>query len=171
MLRELQQKDTSLAKVHQSANSNVDGTTDKSYYWHDGLLYRQWKPHGQDAERMVNQLVLPEQCRGKALSLAHSIPLAGHLGKKKTRQRIMQHFYWRTLYNDVEEFCHCCTQCQKSSKKGVPKAPLVPLPVVSTPFQKIAMDIVGPLPRSRSGCRYILVICDYATRYPEATPL
>ena len=33
------------------------------------------------------------------------------------------------------------------------------------------MDIVGPLPRSRSGNCYILVICDYATRYPEAVPL
>ena len=33
------------------------------------------------------------------------------------------------------------------------------------------MDIVGPLPRSRSGCHYILVICDYATQYPEAIPL
>ena len=33
------------------------------------------------------------------------------------------------------------------------------------------MDIVGPLPRSRSGKRFILVVCDYATRYPEAVPL
>ena len=33
------------------------------------------------------------------------------------------------------------------------------------------MDIVGPLPRSRSGNRYVLVICDYATRYPEAVPV
>ena len=33
------------------------------------------------------------------------------------------------------------------------------------------MDIVGPLPRSRSGHCYILVICDYATHYPEAIPL
>ena len=33
------------------------------------------------------------------------------------------------------------------------------------------MDIVGPLPRSRSGNRFILVICDYATRYREAIPL
>ena len=33
------------------------------------------------------------------------------------------------------------------------------------------MDIVGPLPRSRSGNQYILVVCDYATRYPEAVPL
>ena len=33
------------------------------------------------------------------------------------------------------------------------------------------MDIVGPLPRSRAGNRYVLVLCDYATRYPEAVPL
>ena len=33
------------------------------------------------------------------------------------------------------------------------------------------MDIVGPLPRSNSGKRYILVVCDYATRYPEAVAL
>ena len=33
------------------------------------------------------------------------------------------------------------------------------------------MDIVGPLPRSSTGKRYILVICDYATRYPEAVAL
>ena len=39
------------------------------------------------------------------------------------------------------------------------------------PFERIAMDIVGPLPRSRRGNQYILVVCDYATRYPEAVPL
>ena len=33
------------------------------------------------------------------------------------------------------------------------------------------MDIVGPLPKSRCGNRYILVICDYTTRWPEAIPL
>ena len=33
------------------------------------------------------------------------------------------------------------------------------------------MDIVGPIPRSRSENRYVLVICDYATRYPEAIAL
>ena len=33
------------------------------------------------------------------------------------------------------------------------------------------MDIEGPLPRSRSGHRYIIVMCDYVTRYPEEIPL
>ncbi|MCG8620720.1 MAG: hypothetical protein MJE68_01805 [Proteobacteria bacterium] len=33
------------------------------------------------------------------------------------------------------------------------------------------MDIVEPLPRSHSGNKYVLVLCDYATRYPETIPL
>ena len=42
---------------------------------------------------------------------------------------------------------------------------------LSKPFSRIAMDIVGPLPKSSKEHKYILVICDYATRYPEAVPL
>lgn len=33
------------------------------------------------------------------------------------------------------------------------------------------MDLVGPLPKSAKGHQYILVLVDYATRYPEAVPL
>lgn len=39
------------------------------------------------------------------------------------------------------------------------------------PFDRIAMDIVGPLPKSTRGYQYILVLCDYATKFPEAIPL
>ena len=49
--------------------------------------------------------------------------------------------------------------------------PMVPMPVIGEPFRRIAMDIVGPLPRTRRGHQYILMVCDYATRYPEAYPL
>ncbi|KAL1269051.1 hypothetical protein QQF64_031340 [Cirrhinus molitorella] len=33
------------------------------------------------------------------------------------------------------------------------------------------MDLIGPLPKSAQGHEHILVIVDYATRYPEAIPL
>ena len=33
------------------------------------------------------------------------------------------------------------------------------------------MDIVGPLPKTSNGYQYILVISDYAPRFPEAYPL
>ena len=93
------------------------------------------------------------------------------IGKKKTVERILQRFYWPTLYRDVAEWCRTCEQCQKHSAVKNLRAPLVPLPVIEEPFTRIAMDIVGPLPRSSTGNKYILVVCDYATRYPEAIPM
>lgn len=54
---------------------------------------------------------------------------------------------------------------------GVLKSLLVPLPVVGMPFERISMDLVGPLERSTMGFRYILVVMDYATHFPEAVPL
>ena len=33
------------------------------------------------------------------------------------------------------------------------------------------MDVVGPLPCTQGGNRFILTICDYATRYAEAFAL
>ncbi|KAL5479435.1 hypothetical protein EMCRGX_G022956 [Ephydatia muelleri] len=119
----------------------------------------------------VDQLVLPTQCRKAVLQLAHEVPIAGHLGKHKTAKRILHRFYWPTLYRDVEDFCRGCQVCQKLSKQKVVKAPLILLPVVTEPFRRVAMDIVGPMPRTNSGNRYILVMSDYATRYPEAVPV
>ena len=48
---------------------------------------------------------------------------------------------------------------------------MTPMPIISEPFRQIAMDIVGPLPKTSSGKQYILVVSDYATQYPEAFAL
>ena len=98
--------------------------------------------------------------------------MAGHLGKKKTTDRILRRFYWPRMFHDIKEYCKSCPVCQKTSpNKHKTKAKLIPLPVIGEPFSRIAMDIVGPLDRSSSGNQYILVVCDYATRYPEAVPM
>ena len=140
----------------------------EQFFRQNGLLYWHWVPRGQPEEAAVDQIVLPKQCRREVLQLAHTVPLEGHLGKKKTTARVMRRFYWPTLHRDVADFCRSCEQCQKSSHQKVPHAPMVPLPIIGEPFECIAMDVVGPLPHSHSGHPYVLVICDYATRYPEA---
>ena len=68
----------------------------------------------------VEQLVLPTQCRAAILKLAHSIPMAGHLGKTKTASRILQRFYWPTLFEDVGTYCKSCTECQKEFTPSIP---------------------------------------------------
>ena len=46
------------------------------------------------------------------------------------------------------------------------------MPLIDTPFQRVAIDIIGPIhPISEKGNRYVLTLVDYATRYPEAVPL
>ena len=88
---------------------------------------------------------------------AHYSPMAGQLGYKKTLNRIMARFYWPGI--------------QLVNPPAVPRAPLRPLPLVEAPFDRVGMDIIGPLERSSQGYRFVLVLIDYATRYPEAIPL
>ncbi len=91
--------------------------------------------------------------------------------QRRHMNRILRRFYWPGVKRAVEDYCRQCATCQKTSPKVIYHNPLVPLPIIETPFQRIAMDILGPLPKSSRGHQYILVILDYATLYPEAIPL
>eukprot|EP00731_Ephydatia_muelleri_P014418 Em0008g138a len=161
----LQREDKTLKDIRDVA---ADAVLEKEaeFFHRDGTYYRNRKLKGE----IVEQLVLPEACRDPVLHMAHAIPMAGHVGRKKTTERVLQRFFWPGVSKDVAEYCKNCPSCQKASSKRVAPAPLIPLPVIAEPFSRIALDIVGPLPRSRSGNRFVLVICDYATRYPEAIP-
>ena len=92
----------------------------------------------------MEQLVLPQHCCRAVFELAHSIPLAGHLGKKKAAQWLLQRFYWPTLFKDVNEYCRGCAECQKTAPGRQAVTPLIPLLIVDSPFERIVMDIVGP---------------------------
>ncbi len=116
-------------------------------------------------------LVVPRTKTETVLELAHSHPLAGHLGATNTSQRIRDRFHWPGLEAEVKRFCQACPTCQVTSPRTPPPSPLIPLPIIEVPFERIGMDLVGPLPKSARGHEHILVIVDYATRYPEAVPL
>jgi len=46
------------------------------------------------------------------------------------------------------------------------------MPIIDTPFKRVAIDLVGEIfPASSCGHRYILTVVDFATRYPEAVAL
>lgn len=69
-----------------------------------------------------------------------------------------------------------CQSCEISQKVGEQrhkvKAPLNPLPIIEEAFYRVRIDIVGPLPKpTRKGCRYILTLIDFQTKYPEAEVL
>ena len=80
--------DETLAEARKAAEGG--GTAGAGFFFRDGVLHRRWVPRGRDeAEMVVEQLVLPKRCRPTVLKLAHDIPLAGHMGKNKTAQRVL----------------------------------------------------------------------------------
>ena len=120
---------------------------------------------------VIKQIVLPTRLKTKVMSLGHDTVMSGHLGIAKTQARVLNHFYWPGVYADISRYCKSCESCQKSSFNKPPKVPLINLPVIGTPFSRVSLDIIGPLPRSSKGNRFALVSVDLATKYPDAVPL
>ena len=177
-LRHLQETDVTLKMVRQHVVPLAEVPENRvCSYWKQGLLYRKWLPNSEDNEvvllvQELHQIVEPKVARGTILKLAHDIPLTGHLGVEKTESRILRHYYWPGIFKEVADYCRICEACQKAAKRrATEKVPLVPLPVIEVPFERVVIDMVRPLPRTKRGNRYVLVLCDFATRYPEAIPV
>lgn len=110
--------------------------------------------------------------RQRILYLAHDPPLPGHLGpEKKNTVRITPRFYWPGIWAQVQKHCYACHECQFHQGLGRKGDPLQPMSIVSVPFERIGIDIVGPLLQSSGWHKFLLVVIDYATRYPEAIPI
>ena len=114
--------------------------------------------------------MVPKKYWGKILQLAHNDNLAGHRGVHNTKQRIMSQFYWPGIHKTVSQYVRECDTCQRKRPKGKNmNAPLQTVDSIDTPFKKVAIDLVGPLPKeSRCGNKYILTMVDVCTRWPEA---
>ena len=146
------------------------------YYVKNDILMRKWRPPdvSADDEWTVNhQIVVPRASRPEILNLAHETPMSGHLGVNKTYHKILYHFFWPGLKSDVSQHCESCHTCQMVGKPNqtIPKASLQPIPAFDEPFSRTIIDCVGPLPKTKSGCQYLLTVMCASTRFPEAIPL
>ena len=144
LLMEQQKKDESLVMVTRLADRNENG-----YKYEEGLVV-----HIEvDELGTAWTRVVVTKCRCQSiLALAHSNPMGGHFGVKRTTARVRKHFTWPDLSVDIKSLCTSCLQCQKAARNDHSRTPL-------------AYDVVGPLPRMRSGFKYV------ASKYPEAIPL
>ena len=163
LLVKQQREDATLASLREMADHLENGYK----YEDEMLIHEEFDEMGTGWKRIV----VPTCRRPAVLSLAHSSSMSGHFGIKKTTARICKHFTWPRISSDVKTRCTTCPQCQMAARNDRGKAPLIPLPVITVPFSRLAFDVVGPLPRTKSGYKYILTCMCYASKYPEAIPL
>ena len=174
--KEDQSKDETLNWIRERAKREEKKIRKGTVSWfciRNQLLYHCFQNNKTDHGKTQKQLVVPKSYRTTVLKLAHESILGGHLGMKKTTDKIRLQFFWPGLQQDVKLYCLSCDLCQKTFPKGkVTRVPLDQMPLIETPFERVAVDLVGPIqPVTEKKNRYILTLVDYATRYPEAVPL
>ncbi|KRX76089.1 Transposon Tf2-9 polyprotein [Trichinella sp. T6] len=135
----------------------------------NGVLTREWEALGTNKKTMLP--VIPRARVPEVLDLIHSHPTGGHLRVAKSLEKIRQRFYWPQQREDVEDWCRTCDACaSRKAPQAKARAPMQIQPV-GYPFQRIGVDVLGPLEETKRGNRYLLVICDYFTKWPEAFPM
>jgi len=105
----LQQTDETLKPLWQKATDNEQQTGAKgvivSYCVKREFLYRMTHDPQRAFGNDICQLVVPLSLRNKVLELAHSSTFGGHLGIRKTYERVLSNFHWVGLHGDVTRFC------------------------------------------------------------------
>ena len=176
-LIEEQSNDKELLDLFKIALTPVEAEkVSVGYLVKDNILMRKWSPtecDNSEKGETVYQIVVPTVHRREVLELAHDLPMSGHLGVRKTYNRVLQHFFWPGLKRDVAKWCKECHTCQLGGKpnQNIPQAPLHPIPAFDEPFSHIIIDCVGPLPKTKSQNEYLCTIMCSSTRFPEAIPL
>ncbi|GFT13820.1 retrovirus-related Pol polyprotein from transposon 412 [Trichonephila clavipes] len=160
----MQREDDTLKKLWSLAEQQKN-----SVKIHNGILVHSEYICGEN----IDQVVLPQCKREEVLKMAHDVPLGGHLGEQKTRQRIKYSFYWPTIKQYVKRFCESCKICQL--RKPITyrdRVPIQPLVRPEIPFEVWSVDCIGPLePPSRRNHHFIICAVDLGTRWAEALPV
>ncbi|BHF65296.1 hypothetical protein SprV_0200830600 [Sparganum proliferum] len=109
----------------------------------DGVLFLQYSPTDP------RLLVLPHDAIHPTLSRLHAD--LGHAGQARTDTAARQRFWCLKQRRIIQDICHTCP--------------------AGYPNEIFGVDLMGPMPPSPRGNRYILVLVDFFTKWCEAVPL
>ncbi|CAJ0606948.1 unnamed protein product [Cylicocyclus nassatus] len=136
----------------------------------NGCLYHLTKsPHRPDA--IIEQLFLPEKLREPVFHAMHTSATAGgHFNWRKTLAKIARKYFWPHMSEQIFALSKACDSCQRKRAQAFNREKLLPV-VTTTVFDKVYMDLTGPLHTSESGNKYVLALLDHFSKYVITAPL
>ncbi|GFR82442.1 Pol polyprotein [Elysia marginata] len=143
------------------------------YFWinRDNFRLRDKMIIHHDTVSGRNQIVVPTSLKEEVMQLCHNLPSAGHQGIKRTKAKILENYFWHGITKDVSRFVQGCQLCNFSKKNHRhARCPLTQYHA-GCPMERIHLDFLGPLKKSKQGNVYILVMVDQFTKWVECIAL
>jgi hypothetical protein len=102
--------------------------------------------------------------RARVLTANHDAASAGHRGFDKTYEAMMRLYFWFGMYADTKAWVKSCPGCAKGKRRTIAGHGTAQhhglMPMKFPPFERVVFDLIGPLPESRDGMKYILISVD-----------
>jgi len=118
------------------------------------------------------KFLVPKPQRSDVMKSSHEPPTSGHFGFYKTLARIQEYYYWPKMRQDILKFCRSCKICGAQKHPNTsPMGLMGKEKCAKFPFEIIAIDLIGPLPRSKKGNKWMLVVGDWFSKYTLIFPL
>ena len=89
------------------------------------------------------------------------------MGIERTVGKVRSRFFWPGCKGDLKRWCEECMECARAKSGPRHKNPMQQYPT-GAPLDRIAIDICGEFPETIRGNKYILVLCDYFTKWTQA---
>jgi hypothetical protein len=116
------------------------------------------------------KILIPKSLQREVIKLNHSLPTAGHPGVRRTLKMVSRQYTWQRMAKGTTQFVKACKACLAQKCKTTRIVGLMkPAPMLE-PFSILAIDHVGPLPRSKKGFKFLLTVSCPFTGYFEAFP-
>src|SRR3954469_5182167 len=139
---------------------NVLLSARRTFELEDAILYK-------ITSNQERRIVIPEKHKDKIIIRWHNHPLSGHMGISNTLYNIQTEYWWPKMENDIQDHIRICDTCQKR-KTNKDRVPLETSRQPTKPFEHIGIDVMGPLPRTLTGKRYIILAIDWFSKWTEA---
>lgn len=130
--------------------------------------------HGSTANGFMPswRIVVKESDKKAILKKFHDEPLSAHQGYFKTLNKIKLEYYWPNMSSEIKLYVRNCDICKSAKPTNqIQRAEMGKQRVATRPWQILQIDFIGPLPRSKSGYLYILVVVDTFTKFVHVSPL
>ncbi|GFX32404.1 retrovirus-related Pol polyprotein from transposon 412 [Trichonephila clavipes] len=120
----------------------------------------------------VLRVYISKSLREAIMQEFHYLPLAGHLGNRKTHLKLRDTCYFPYMRKYIFEYVSTCDWSQKFNyKNALPAGRLIPI-VTNYPNEIVTLALLGPYPASRpERYKFLLVITDHFTKWSDLIPL